>query len=333
MISLDNNFLNDDEIVAAIKEYIDDKIYNYAVLIDGDWGCGKTYFVKNVLKKEIDNSEEVKKTDKYIPKKVVYISLYGIQTTKDISNELYINILDGKDGRRKDFVKSGIKILSDLLKTKGIDIDNGNAIIGKFIDMSNYILIFDDLERCGCDITEVLGYINNFVEHDGGKVILIANQDEIGKYNTYQNVELKYMIAQSREIEFDDAGKATEDKSNEFCGNDNNGKTEYPVSIQEIKRRTQELFGQNDIYERVKEKLIGVTIKYNPDLIQVTKELIKTNIDDLKLRNIILELQEDNIEFSLRRGHPNLRTYQFFLSKIKELNKIISSIVTVQSIS
>ena len=43
--------LNESQIIQGIKRYLNDKLYNYAVLIDGEWGCGKTYFVKNTLRR------------------------------------------------------------------------------------------------------------------------------------------------------------------------------------------------------------------------------------------------------------------------------------------
>lgn len=36
--------LTDDEITDIILKYIDEEIYNYAIMIDGEWGCGKTYY-------------------------------------------------------------------------------------------------------------------------------------------------------------------------------------------------------------------------------------------------------------------------------------------------
>ena len=43
------NILDDNAIVAAIKKYVDEYLYDYAVMIDGTWGCGKTYFVLKKL--------------------------------------------------------------------------------------------------------------------------------------------------------------------------------------------------------------------------------------------------------------------------------------------
>ena len=53
--------LNDDDIVSIVIKYIDENLYNYAVMIDGDWGCGKTYFVKEYLIDKIEQNETEKK--------------------------------------------------------------------------------------------------------------------------------------------------------------------------------------------------------------------------------------------------------------------------------
>lgn len=48
-------------------------------------------------------------------------------------------------------------------------------------------IIFDDLERCSIVIPNILGYINQFVENNGLKVIVIANEDEIIKLDQLDN--------------------------------------------------------------------------------------------------------------------------------------------------
>ena len=54
------------------------------------------------------------------------------------------------------------------------------------IDIAEYltkteglVLVFDDLERASMDIEALLGYINYYVEHQGYKVIIIANEKEL----------------------------------------------------------------------------------------------------------------------------------------------------------
>ena len=63
---------------------------------------------------------------------------------------------------------------------------NANIQIPNFkpedlLNTKDYILIFDDLERCSINIINLLGYINFFVEHQSYKVILIANEKELKK--------------------------------------------------------------------------------------------------------------------------------------------------------
>ncbi len=80
----------------------------------------------------------------------------------------------------------------------GDEKDDGNASI-KFLDFKpedllntkDYILIFDDLERCSINIINLLGYINFFVEHQSYKVILIANEEELEKTEKYRSNKRK----------------------------------------------------------------------------------------------------------------------------------------------
>ena len=61
--------------------YIDEWDSNpeYAILLTGAWGCGKTYFVQNLLKEQ----------NKETPKLAWYISLFGVQNSVDIDARLF----------------------------------------------------------------------------------------------------------------------------------------------------------------------------------------------------------------------------------------------------
>ena len=59
------------------------------------------------------------------------------------------------------------------------------------LNTKDYILIFDDLERCSINIINLLGYINFFVEHQSYKVILIANEKELKKTKKYKTIKEK----------------------------------------------------------------------------------------------------------------------------------------------
>ena len=42
-------YLDEKQIEEVVIKYLDNHTYNYALMIDGSWGTGKTFFVKNDL--------------------------------------------------------------------------------------------------------------------------------------------------------------------------------------------------------------------------------------------------------------------------------------------
>lgn len=313
-----NQLLSDDELTKMILDYLNETIYNYAILIDGQWGSGKTYYIEEKLLDSIEKNEGNKgkeESKNCKARKPIYISLYGIKSVSEISGQLYMNII--KDNTQMSTkllgkVTSACKAVNDVAKLfgKGVDInsENINDIFEKFTDINKYILIFDDLERCECDINEVLGYINNFVEHEGVKVIIVANEAEIGKQNIAENLELKYLLAINSSLVFDETNKVrNEDKNN--------------ITLEELKNRTNFLFGKNIIYNEIKEKLIGVTIKYDPDISDVLENMITKKFDRYEIKTNLLKKIPEYIEYMNKKNHKNLRTFQFFLAKVSQLFK------------
>ena len=72
--------LSEEEIIEIIKTYYSDINSQYAILLNGEWGCGKTYFVKNKILAKINDS--------------VYVSLYGLSNTSDISKKILYSIMN-----------------------------------------------------------------------------------------------------------------------------------------------------------------------------------------------------------------------------------------------
>lgn len=315
--------LSDCEIIEVIKDYIHDSIYNYALLIDGEWGSGKSYFVKEYLIPRIEANNDSKKRE------FIYLSLYGIKSPEEISRQIYASLLNRKVLKNEKVQKvtsTLVKILGDVIKNKGLEISNYKKDIEALVNLNNYILIFDDLERCNCDVNEVLGYINNFVEHDGIKVILVANEKEIGKNYECKNLELRYLLASESNIYTDDKDNKFKDKLllNKIMGNSKDEvKKEVGISIDELKRRVKVIFDEDTLYKKVKEKLIGITIKYEPSLEDIQKKLINKFVNDSELKLYLEKHIKDNIQYAYEKKHINLRTYQFFLSRIINIyNKI-----------
>lgn len=329
-----NLVLTDEEIINSILKYIDENIYNHAVMIDGEWGCGKTYFVREALIPAIAKYEEVKPEEK--KRRIIYTSLYGVNSVDEISKQIIVNTYLEKVGKAKGLIQTSSKIFGaalSLLPAFGIDIDvkDLSGKLSELLQVKNSILVFDDLERCDCPLNEVLGYINTFVEQEGIKVILIANEKEIGHITSQANQELRYLVATQCDIKLEE--KHEKSRSAKIAQEYHVRKygqqpPEQPVQIDinTLQKRIEYLFGQNEAYERVKEKLIGHTIHYYPELSKVLVCLINGKGIDSNLKELLQERLTFFEEYMINEGHSNLRTFQFYLSKIQGLYDVISKL-------
>ena len=148
---------------------------------------------------------------------IIHYSLYGVNSCEQIRKEIEYKILT-KICERKYKIPSKVleyipvgadivtKIASEIITKKtGINIlspiKNAKNILGKIeFDTSKIIIIFDDLERTSVEINNVLGLINLFVENKKMKVIIVANEDEIGSSRISSNLPEKFLIASNKKI-------------------------------------------------------------------------------------------------------------------------------------
>lgn len=177
-----------------------EKAPEYAVLLTGVWGSGKTWFITDFLEKYFSDK-----------KKYIYVSLHGVQSFQNIEDEFFRNLhpfLSSKPARL------GINIIKGLLKTSiKLDLDgqhkaDASISIGnptdKLFDKSKIpdgvVLVFDDLERCSIPIADLLGYINHFVENRKFKVVILANEQEIDKKNPLYRLIKEKLIGKTFEV-------------------------------------------------------------------------------------------------------------------------------------
>ncbi|HHF2898414.1 TPA: P-loop NTPase fold protein [Vibrio alginolyticus] len=151
----------------------------YAVLLKGKWGTGKTWFINQTL------NSLAQQNGKYL-----YVSLYGVTSFEEIEDEFFKQLHPLLSS--KSMALTG-KIAKGLLKaTLKIDLDGDGKADGSvsaqapelnlpdyLTNTSGFIIVFDDLERASINLESLLGYINHYVEHQGYKVIIIANEEEI----------------------------------------------------------------------------------------------------------------------------------------------------------
>lgn len=314
-------FLKENEIIDIVKEYIENKNTDYAIMIDGEWGSGKTYFVKNILEKRLKEIGG----DKLLEIKFIYVSAYGIKETKELDNKIYEKIIieflpQEFKNKYKDIEKglgSLYEILKEFKKIPNIPMNSIRNLIEilQKRNCKNYILIFDDLERCEMPITELLGYINEFVEHKEMKTIIIANEKEILKKKMHSNTELKYLVVENERLDI----PVEKDIFNLFQNKkDNNENKKF--SINELDSRVKKVFGEDVLYNQIKEKLIGITIYYKPDLDSVLEKIIKDYVKNDESRQYIEENKSKIIVMMNNQNHINIRTLKIAL---KILDKIL----------
>ncbi|MCI8346570.1 MAG: hypothetical protein HFJ12_01300 [Bacilli bacterium] len=170
--------MNNDDILKEINNYMNNPL-SYALLLEGNWGSGKTYFIQNKINK-IDN---------------IYISLYGVNSISNLSFQLCCELAkDTNNGYVSKLfsIKKGNKAISTIGSILVSNIENKFNFSFKEVlsliedvDLRKKLLIFDDLERSSMPIDEVLGFINNLVEHNKIKVLIVANEQEISDKSNY----------------------------------------------------------------------------------------------------------------------------------------------------
>ena len=329
---MDERYLSESSILKEIKYYIDTNFYNYAVMIDGAWGSGKTYFVKNVLLKKIESNE----------KRVLYVSLYGISNIQELGKKLYLDYLL-KD--KSKLVTEHTELVENVI---GTIIDIGSPFMGKLGDidikerkiknivqnavkhicpMKNCVLIFDDLERCDCSIQDILGYINGFVEQAGMKVIIIANQEELRKKIDAQTLalQIRAVIGKDETLDFTETGNGQLVK---YLISMQNKQPEdekiKKVSLNVAKERVARVFGVESEYEHIREKIVGTVFHYNPDTKKVMSNLIQKNFTYNTNDRRQLEKNINYLAESMEKAkHVNFRTFQFFLQKMDKLLQVL----------
>ena len=183
-----------------IEEYLDyyfdgKKNFEYAVLLNGAWGSGKTWFIKKYIERQESKG-----------KKVAYISLNGLSKTSDIDDEIFRCIhpkLASKGAKILGKVAKGALKVAFRFDWDGDSKHDGqistsipNIVLPDYLKITaKFILVFDDLERCELKKEEILGYINYFVEQEGIKTLIVSNEEEIKDNEEYARKKEKLIGA------------------------------------------------------------------------------------------------------------------------------------------
>ena len=183
------------------------KIFSYlvkrntdaALLLTGEWGCGKTFYVESI-KEEIERENIV-----------IYYSLNGVDNVSDVVNTVSFEIICSETTKKDLISKSKettLKIVNFLKrfdKTK-IYFEVGDLVSHVSINLivkqklkkckKQLFIIFDDLERISdkIDITDLLGNIHNNFTLNGVKVLYIADDTKLKDIEKFNKEKEKYIL-------------------------------------------------------------------------------------------------------------------------------------------
>ena len=299
-----------DDLVESILDYIRSDYTDYAIMINGEWGSGKTYFWNNKIRNKI---ESMQVNDRKLT--TIYMSLYGISNLEEISKKIFIETTQLMDKNLKKFMDSnGQTTIPEYAKT-GLDManffgvtQNGDKIdYGNFFSTDDKVLCFDDLERANVDVIDILGYINNFVEHDHIKTIIICNEKELSTKLKSNNIEMKTFIA-----------TYLLDKESKLLT------TDKPM-VEKIKDTIEDVFDKANDYERIKEKLIGETFEYQPEFAYIINGILmryEKYPDLIRFLKSNTELITSTFEKS---GTRNLRILKHALADFKKIFDMVTA--------
>lgn len=174
----------------------------FAVLLQGEWGCGKTWLLHRLISIGVIQDP-------------IYISLYGISSKAELDSSLFAACFPSLTSTpaRMGFgvarmIASRIRInwteqISSQPAGKQAEPQWIQELLTK-TSIAGRVVIFDDLERCGLKPSETLSVCNLLIQESECKVILLANEKLIceGDQKLNQGTDVSYARQKEKVIGF-----------------------------------------------------------------------------------------------------------------------------------
>lgn len=174
-----------EHVTYGLNLYIKDTDPQSAILLKGDWGCGKTHFIKEWI--------HTQQQDKNNVCDVVYVSLFGISSLrglKDAINKAISPIMYKVEKYGKDVLKAAAKIVlkydSSIADVNDVKFQyelNPLDLLSQLNLSENSkeykLFVFDDVERCDIPLKELFGFVDYLFEHVGCRVVLVVGNTDL----------------------------------------------------------------------------------------------------------------------------------------------------------
>ena len=194
-------------LTAYLNEYVKMSRPQFAVMITGKWGCGKTFYIDWLIKQW--EQEKVITDNESIRLKPVYVSVYGLHSISEIVRKIRMKVRPWLYSKGVAVAKKVAFACLQIITKSKVDLDkdgsgedlntllDADGILEVFKSDSssvkgNKILVFDDLERCRIPLDELFGFVNSIVEHSDSKVILICEEDKLKEAADKDHLKVEY---------------------------------------------------------------------------------------------------------------------------------------------
>ncbi len=156
-----------------------------ALLLSGEWGSGKTFFIDSIVAEELLSSHLF-----------IRVSLFGVSSVNELNAMIkkeyinktasgishFLNKVPGEFVDKTKAIAAGAmesnvvtRAFTPLLSISFEDFVTVENVIGE----KKIVLVFDDFERSTINLKELLGVINEYNENKGFNVIVLANELEL----------------------------------------------------------------------------------------------------------------------------------------------------------
>jgi DNA polymerase III delta prime subunit len=202
-----------ENIVNTLEQYVKDVNPQYAILLSGSWGCGKTYFIDawiekyNEQKKNKEITEKSSKSQKpIIDLKPIKVSLFGLQTKLEfieiLNKELSPFLFNLKKcGLVVAKVVSRVALKSDIIKEVQSPIEVEFSALETLLQGNENVsikgeklIILDDVERCRIPTVELFGLIDLLLHKYLCKIIIIGDETHLKNAGETEYTQYKEKI-------------------------------------------------------------------------------------------------------------------------------------------
>ena len=168
----------------CLDDYIASQNFDYAMMLTGEWGSGKTYFVEDYIARCLKTKDG--------KSEAVYVSVNGLSSIRQITSAI-VGSMNRIFGSKlfKEAIKYGavaISAIANVSKEDSLELfDSGLALL----KIKVKLVVLDDIERCSVPIKELLGYVANLIR-DGVHVLLVCSENELrSKCDGYDKIKEK----------------------------------------------------------------------------------------------------------------------------------------------